>query len=394
MSDIPQLLTRFIREQLYPGQDVIGLHEPTFEGNEKEYVLSAIESTFVSSVGEYVDRFEEMVAEYTGAAKAVATVNGTAALHAALHVVGVGPNDLVITQPLTFVATANAIRYCGADPVFLDVENDTMGLSPTAVLDFLKNECRFDERLGAIHVASGRRVTACVPMHTFGFPMRIEELVGACDRWKIPVVEDAAESLGSYVHGMHTGRFGRLGTLSFNGNKTITTGGGGMIITDDLELGNHIKHLTTTAKVPHRWEYVHDEVGFNYRLPNLNAALGCAQMEQLDTKLRSKRTIAQRYREAMSGLADIDDSYELVDVRPHTEANYWLNAIRCNSRETRDNLLRSLNNEGIMARPAWELMYRLPAFRDANRGRCPVAEQLADEIVNIPSWPTSCKALE
>ena len=384
---VAQRLIRFIKDELYPERDVIGLHEPTFTGNEKAYVLDAIDSTFVSSVGKYVDRFEEMVAEYTGAARAVAAVNGTAALHAALHLMGVGRDDLVITQPLTFVATANAIKYCGADPVFVDVDDDSLGLSPEAVATFLNEQCTTDPARGVVHSATGRRVAACVPMHTFGLPMRIAELVELCDRWGIPVIEDAAESLGSFVGETHTGRFGKIGILSFNGNKTITTGGGGMIITDDEELGRRAKHITTTAKAPHPWEYVHDELGFNYRLPNLNAALGCAQLEQLDQKIAAKAEIAHSYREVIAA-SDTDSSqYQMIETRPGTKSNYWLNAIRCPDRHARDAMLTVFNEQRIMARPIWELMYRLPAFSNAITIPCPVAEKLVDSVVNLPSWP-------
>jgi len=392
MSDttttLAERLARFIRDELYPGRNVVGLHEPTFDGNEKAYVLDAIDSTFVSSVGKYVDRFESMVAEYTGAGRAVGAMNGTAALHAALHLLGVGREDLVITQPLTFVATANAIRYCGADPLFVDVDEDTLGLSPAAVAEFLKTSCRRDKTGAIIHERTGRRVAACVPMHTFGLPLRIQELFDVCESWNLPIVEDAAESLGSFVADVHTGRFGRVGILSFNGNKTITTGGGGMIITDDEELGRRAKHITTTAKVPHTWEYVHDELGFNYRLPNLNAALGCAQMEQLGTKLKAKAEIHAAYRAFLDDAAGGEDGFELIAARNGTSANYWLNAIRVPNREVRDSVLQGLNDHGIMARPIWELMYRLPAFQDAVNAGCPVAEGLANRIVNVPSWPT------
>ncbi|MDA3951966.1 MAG: LegC family aminotransferase [Spirochaeta sp.] len=391
-STVANRLVRIIKDELYPGREVIGLHEPTFTGNEKAYVLDAIDSTFVSSVGKYVDRFEEMVAEYTGATKAVAAMNGTAALHATLHLMGVGRDDLVITQPLTFVATANAIKYCGADPVFVDVDEETLGLSPQAVRQFLEDDCEIDDGRGVLHTASGRRVAACVPMHTFGLPLRITELVELCDQWSIPVIEDAAESLGSFVGKTHTGRFGKIGILSFNGNKTITTGGGGMIITDDDALGRRTKHITTTAKVPHTWEYVHDELGFNYRLPNLNAALGCAQMEQLDNKIAAKAKIARSYREALADTDPGSGLYQMVEARPGTRPNYWLNAIRCPDRNARDAMLTAFNEERIMARPIWELMYRLPAFSSAITTPCPIAEKLVDTVVNLPSWPVAVSA--
>lgn len=388
-ATVAKRLVEFIRDELYPGRAFVGLHEPTFGETEKAYVLDAIDSTFVSSIGEYVDRFEALVAEYTGATRAVAVVNGTAALHASLHLVGVKRNDLVVTQPLTFVATANAISYCGADPVFVDVDHDTLGMSPVAVDRFLSEHCRRDPRHGVIHTDTGRPITACVPMHTFGFPSRISEVVEICDRWGIPVIEDAAESLGSFVATTHTGRFGRLGVFSFNGNKTITTGGGGAIISDEDDLGRRAKHITTTAKMPHKWDYVHDELGFNYRLPNLNAALGCAQMEKLDAKIAEKTRIAARYREVVWSISQNNGNYRTVDEREGTRTNHWLNAIRCPDRMARDTLLEILNDANIMARPAWELMYRLPAFERSIAERCPQAENLLDTIVNVPSWPVA-----
>ena len=387
-TTVAKRLVAFIRDELYPGRDFVALHEPAFTGNERAYVFDAIDSTFVSSSGAYVDRFERMVAAYTGAARAVAVVNGTSALHASLHLVCVKRDDLVITQPLTFVATANAIKYCGADPVFVDVDEDTLGLSPAAVDRFLSEHCRKDSEHGAIHVKTGRLIAACVPMHTFGFPARISEIVNICGRWGIPVVEDAAESLGSVVEAKHTGRFGRLGVFSFNGNKTITTGGGGAIVSDDSDLVQRAKHITTTAKVPHRWDYVHDKLGFNYRLPNLNAALGCAQMEQLDAKIAAKTQIAARYRELIGLISGNDETYRMVEERAGTRANHWLNAIRCPDRAARDTLLEVLNDANIMARPVWRLAYRLPAFSDSIAAPCPHAERLAGRIVNLPSWPT------
>ncbi len=390
MSAIHQSLVEFTRD-LYNTDEFIPLHVPSFGGNETQYIRQTIDSTFVSSVGEYVDRFEEMTAAFTGAAHAVATVNGTAALHAALHLAGVTRDDLVITQPLTFVATANAIRYCGADPVFVDIEADTLGLSPDAVERFLKTACERAADGSPVHRPSGRRLSACVPMHTYGFPMRIEELIRICRDWRIPVLEDAAESLGSLVGDTHTGRFGQVGILSFNGNKTITTGGGGMIITDAPELARRAKHVTTTAKVPHRWEYVHDELGFNYRMPNLNAALGCAQMEQLEEKLRSKRKVAAAYGEFFTRPEWTEAGYRFIGERESTQANYWLNTLLCPDREARDNLLEQTNSNGVMTRPAWELMYRLPEYRDSLNSGCPVAEDLAARLVNLPSSPLGSK---
>jgi aminotransferase in exopolysaccharide biosynthesis len=389
MYELLAELTNFIRG-LFPENDIISLHEPSFEGREREYVLDAINSGFVSSVGPYVDRFEDMIAEYTGAVRAVATVNGTAALHAALHLLGVHTGDLVVTQPLTFVATSNAIRYCGATPVFVDVDEDTLGLSPMAVQRFFSSSCRRDAE-GTIEHKSGRRVAACVPMHTFGFPMRIEELTEVCGEWGVPIVEDAAESLGSYVGVTHTGLFGTIGILSFNGNKTITCGGGGMIITNSEVIGERAKHITTTAKLPHEWEYVHDELGFNYRLPNINAALGCAQMETLEAKLQRKRELARRYQEFFSDFKWSTAGYNVVMECPGTKANYWLNAVRCPNRNARDELLRYTHKNEVMTRPAWELMYRLPLNSPSVCCDCPVAENAVDRIVNLPSSALSVR---
>lgn len=292
-------LIGFVREQ-YRTDEFIPLHAPIFSGNEKRYVEETIDSTFVSSVGAFVDRFENEMASYTGSPKAVAAVNGTAALHMALKLVGVQPNDLVITQPLSFIATCNAISYCGASPVFIDVDRRTLGLSPVALEQWLQENAFVADDLVCRHRADQRAIRACVPMHTFGHPADLDGLSEVCQRWHIPLIEDAAESLGSFYKGRHTGTLGVVGTLSFNGNKIITTGGGGMILTN-AELGKRAKHLTTTAKIPHPYEFIHDEVGYNYRLPNLNAALGCAQLEQLETFVQAKRALAKSYQELLAG---------------------------------------------------------------------------------------------
>lgn len=379
-------LVEFIRSY-YGSADFIPLHAPTFTGNELRYVTETIASTFVSSVGAFVERIEQMICGYTAARHAVATVNGSAALHTALLLVGVEPGDLVITQPLTFVATANAIRYCGAVPLFVDVDRETAGLSADATERFLRDGCLRDAGGVLRRRADGKRVAAVVPMHSYGFPVRIEELARLCSAWGLPLVEDAAESLGSFVGPTHTGRFGALGVFSFNGNKTITTGGGGMILTDDPQLGTRAKHLTTTAKLPHQWEFVHDEVGFNYRMPNINAALGCAQLEQLDVRLQAKRHLAHAYLEFFSSAAWRDAGYTMLTERPGTTANFWLNSLLCPDRQSRDELLRYTNANGVMTRPTWELMYRIPAHRDGLNAGCPVAEDLSDRLVNLPSSP-------
>jgi len=371
-------LIRFVREQ-YRTDKFIPLHAPVFPGREREYVVQTIESTFVSSVGTFVDRFERDMAAYTGAQRAVATVNGTAALHAALLLAGVKPGELVVTQSLTFVATCNAIAYCHAEPVFVDVDRDTLGLSPSALEAWLDTSARLDADGMCRLKQDGRLVRACLPMHTFGHPVHLDRLVDVCRRWNLALVEDAAESLGSLYHGKHTGTFGLLGTLSFNGNKILTTGGGGMILAD-AAFGARAKHLTTTAKKPHPYEFVHDEVGYNYRLPNLNAALGCAQLEQLDRFVESKRALAERYAAHLAGSA-----LEFVREPSGCRSNYWLNAVICDSREQRDALLKATNDKGVMTRPIWQLMTHLPMYQNCLRGDLATAEWLEARVVNLPS---------
>ncbi|UZD97159.1 LegC family aminotransferase [Pseudomonas corrugata] len=371
-------LVRFVREQ-YGTQDFIPLHAPVFAGNEQKYLADTITSTFVSSVGGFVDRFEHDMQVYTGSARAVATVNGTAALHVALLLAGVKPGELVITQSLTFVATCNAITYCGAQPVFIDVDLETLGLSPVALETWLEQKAVVGADGVCRLLSDGRVLRACLPMHTFGHPVALDELMAVCSRWGLTLVEDAAESLGSTYKGRHTGTFGLVGTLSFNGNKVITTGGGGMLLTN-AELGVRAKHLTTTAKQPHAFEYVHDEIGFNYRLPNLNAALGCAQLEQLDVFLAAKRQLAADYQRHLVG-SDLQFVVEPASCR----SNYWLNAVICQDREQRDALLGATNGAGVMTRPIWALMNRLPAFKDCIRGDLSNAEWLEARVVNLPS---------
>ena len=361
------------------GDGPVPLHRPVFDGHERRYLVECIDSSFVSSVGAKVTEFEERVAAFTGARHAVATVNGTAALHVALELAGVGRDDEVITQALTFIATCNAIRYAGGWPVFVDVDRDTLGLSPEALRAFLERhvEIRNGQPFNRV---TGRRLAACVPMHTFGHPCRIAEIVAVCDEYGIPIVEDAAESLGSTAGGRHTGTFGRMGILSFNGNKIITTGGGGMILTDDEALARRAKHLTTTAKIPHPYEFVHDEIGYNYRLPNLNAALGCAQMERLPEMLEVKAGIAARY---ATVLAEIGWAY--IPAPAGTVSNHWLNAVRLGSRAKRDAFLRETNAQGVMTRPIWRLMNRLPMYADCQHGGLANATWLEERVVNLPS---------
>lgn len=384
----------FIRS-LYPDRDFIPLHEPYFGGNEKKYLNECIDSTFVSSVGKFVDRFEELMREYTGAKYAVATVNGTSALHVALKLAGVQQNDLVITQPLTFVATCNAISYCGADPVFVDIDRDTLGMSPDALEAWLEvntlvedGVCYYLPRMDAnektLMNANGggrRRISACVPMHSFGHPCRIDQIVEVCERYHIPVVEDSAESLGSYYKEQHTGTFGKLGVLSFNGNKTITTGGGGMVLTDDDELGPLAKHITTTAKKPHPWRFEHDMIGFNYRMPNVNAALGCAQMEQLDDILENKRETARHYQAFFKNKSEAE---HVVEPK-NSISNYWLNVILLKNLEERELFLKETNDNKVMTRPAWLLMNELDIFKDTVCVDLSKSREIADRLINIPS---------
>ncbi|MBC3936360.1 LegC family aminotransferase [Undibacterium sp. CY7W] len=371
-------LIRFVRDQ-YRTDEFIPLHAPVFAGQERNYVSDTIDSTFVSSVGAYVDRFERDMGAYTGSPRAVATVNGTAALHIALQLVGVKSGDLVITQPLTFVATCNAIAYCGAEPVFVDVDRHTLGLSPAALEVWLDDNAWIDDEGVCRTRDTNQVVRACLPMHTFGHPADLDGLLEVCSRWKLALVEDAAESLGSFYKGRHTGTLGVVGTLSFNGNKIITTGGGGMILAGET-LGIRAKHITTTAKQPHPYEYVHDEIGYNYRLPNLNAALGCAQLEQLEAFIANKRTLAARYADHFSG-SDFQFVTEPADCR----SNYWLNAVICDSREQRDTLLKATNEKGVMTRPIWALMNHLPIYAHCRKGDLTQAEWLEARVVNLPS---------
>ncbi|MBV6285946.1 LegC family aminotransferase [Pseudomonas aegrilactucae] len=371
-------LVKFVRDQ-YGTQEFIPLHAPVFAGNEQQYVSDTIASTFVSSVGAFVDRFEHDMQVYTGSPRAVATVNGTAALHIALLLAGVKTGELVITQSLTFVATCNAIAYCGAEPVFVDVDRETLGLSPAALEQWLDAQAVIGEDGLCRLREDGRVLRACLPMHTFGHPVALNELMAVCKRWNLALVEDAAESLGSTYEGRHTGTFGLVGTLSFNGNKVITTGGGGMLLTSE-SLGAKAKHLTTTAKQPHAYEYVHDEVGYNYRLPNLNAALGCAQLEQLDGFLAAKRRLAMCYKEALQG-----SDLEFVTEPQGCRSNYWLNAVICEDRAQRDALLKATNERGVMTRPIWALMNRLPAYQHCVKGDLSTAQWLEARVVNLPS---------
>lgn len=370
----------FVRsDKLYNTSELITLHEPRFRGNEKKYLNDCIDSTFVSSVGKYVDRFEQLCAEYTGAQYAVAVVNGTCALHVALILSGVTSGDEVITQPLTFVATANAISYTGASPIFVDVDIDTMGLSPNKLETFLSAKAEM-VRGFCVNRKTGKKIKACVPMHTFGHPCRIDSIKEICDRWNIVLVEDAAESLGSFYKSRHTGTFGLFGILSFNGNKTITCGGGGMILTNDITLAKKAKHLTTTAKVPHKWEFVHDERGFNYRLSNLSAALGCAQMEQLDDFLKSKRYIAEKY-----NIFFRNNVIQFFNEPEFSKSNFWLNAVVFENVVIRNFFLEFTNDNNVMTRPIWKLMSDIDIYRNCESADLTNAKWLEERVVNIPS---------
>lgn len=372
-------ITDFIH-QLFGTEDTVPLHAPLFIGNEKKYLEECIDTTFVSSVGKFVDRFEADMAAYTGAKKAVVCVSGTNALHMALMLVGVERDDEVLTQALTFIATCNAVSYIGAHPVFIDVDRETLGLSPQAVKDWLVKNAEIKD--GACYNKhTSRRVKACVPMHTFGHPVKIDELVTLCEEWHIELVEDAAESIGSLYKDRHTGTFGKVGAISFNGNKTITTGGGGMLLFQDEELGKLAKHLTTQAKVPHRWAFVHDHIGYNYRMPNINAALGCAQLENIDRYVENKRETAAIYADYFKNIPGITFFTEPEDCR----SNYWLNVVMLKDRNARQEFLEYTNDHGVMTRPVWELMNRLEMFKHCETDGLKNTQWLADRIVNIPS---------
>ncbi|HAY70832.1 MAG TPA: aminotransferase DegT [Saprospirales bacterium] len=397
MKTTHQEILNFIRQLYNQPEGFIPLHAPVFKGNEKKYLELCIESTFVSSVGQFVDDFELQVAAFTGAKKAVVCVNGTNALHLALLLSGVERETEVITQPLTFIATANAISYCGAHPVFIDVEMDTLGLSPAALRNWLETSTdqqinKSTNQLESVNKSTGRIISACVPMHTFGHPCRIDKIVEICDEYHIPVVEDAAESMGSFYKGRHTGTFGKIGVLSFNGNKIITTGGGGMLLFDDEELAVKAKHLTTQAKVPHAWEFVHDDIGYNYRMPNINAALGLAQLEQLPAFLDSKRMIAHSYNQFFKDFGGfsfenthIDSLIRFVSEPINTKSNYWLNCILMPDRLGRDEFLLLSNGQGIRTRPVWELINYLPTYKYCETSDLLNANYIAERLINLPS---------
>jgi perosamine synthetase len=372
-------ITDFIK-QTYNTTNFIPLHEPKFIGNEKKYLNDCIDSTFVSSVGAYVDRFEKEFATYVGSKYAIATVNGTSALHISLLLTNVTQDDEVITQALSFVATANAVSYTGAKPIFLDVDLETMGLSPKALKNFLDNNCEIKNQQ-CINRTTNKIIKACVPMHTFGHPCKIDEIQSICDKWHITLVEDSAESLGSFYKNRHTGTFGKLGAFSFNGNKIITSGGGGVIVTDDESLAKYAKHLTTTAKIPHSYEYNHDEIGYNYRMPNINAALLVAQLEKLDIFLQSKKNLTSTYKDFFNTIKEID----FISEPKNSNSNYWLQTIRFQSKEQRDRFLEYSNKNGVMTRPIWKLLNSLEPYNMCQHDNLINSKILEERVVNLPS---------
>ena len=377
MADYNHIIDH-IRELHNTREDILPLHEPRFLGNERKYVMDCIDSTFVSSVGQYVIDFEEKIKAYTGAKYAIAVVNGTAALHLSLILAGVKSNDLVVTQALSFVATANAIKYAGATPYFADVDRETLGMSPKALRKFLDDvEVRNNI---PYYIPTGQKVGAVVPMHTFGFPCEIDVIADLCSDYNIPLIEDAAESLGSIYKERHTGTFGLLGAYSFNGNKTITSGAGGIIVTNDDTLGPLAKHLSTQAKQPHKWEYKHDMLGYNYRCPNLNAALACAQLEKLEDFIADKRELAGKYKVFFQS-----ENIAFIEEPEHTRSNYWLNAILMESKEERDLFLQVTNEAGVMTRPVWALLHRLEYLKDSMHDSLENSLYIEDRLVNIPS---------
>lgn len=366
-------------QKTFNTKEFIPLHEPRFIGNEKKYLNDCIDSTFVSSVGKYVDTFEKEFALKVGTKYAIATVNGTSALHISLILADVNKEDEVITQPLTFIATCNAISYIGAKPIFIDVDLDTMGLSPKSLKDFLENNCELKENK-CINKTTKKIIKACVPMHTFGHPCKIDEIKTICDEWNLILVEDSAESLGSFYKDKHTGTFGQIGVFSFNGNKIITSGGGGVIVTDDEKLAKRAKHITTTAKIPHPYEYTHDEIGYNYRMPNLNAALLVAQLEQLDRFLVSKRELALSYKKFF-----LNEDVSFIEEPKDSKSNYWLQSVLLKDQNQRDNFLEFTNKNGVMTRPIWKLMNKLEMFKNCQCSILENSKYLEKRVVNIPS---------
>ncbi len=369
----------FIQET-YQTKNYIPLHEPKFIGNEKLFLNKCIESTLVSSIGNFVIDVEKKIVDYTGSKYAIATTNGTSALHISLILAKVGQENEVLTQPLNFIATCNAISYCGAKPIFIDVDKDTMGLSPIALKSFLEKNTTINNKNECINNKTRKIIKACVPMHSYGHPCRIDEIKEICDDYNIFLIEDAAESIGSFYKGKHTGTFGNIGTMSFNGNKIITAGGGGCIITNDQSLAQKAKHLTTTARTPHKWNYNHDMIGYNYRMPNLNAALLVAQIEKLNDFISNKRNLAKKYEVFFKS-----SKYSFFKEPKNSKSNYWLNCIILENKVQRDQFLEETNSKGIMTRPIWTLMNKLPMFQDAQCDELKNSDWLDERIVNLPS---------
>ena len=375
------VLVDFIQD-LYGTKKPIHLHEPQFHGNEKDYLNRAIDSTYVSSVGEYISQFEDMISNYSGSKNAVAVVNGTAGLHAALYAAGVDQGDMVITQSLTFVATCNAINMVGADPIFVDVSKIGLGLCPIALEQYLDESAYLNEKGECFHKEQNKVIRAVIPMHTFGHPVHLDELMSVCKKWNLLLIEDAAESLGSLYKAKHTGTFGLFGVISFNGNKIITTGGGGIVFSQNNKETQRLRHLTTTAKIAHPYKFFHDQLGFNYRMPNLNAALGCAQLEKLKIYLDRKRTLAENYNNFFA-----NSQFKFVKEPEYAKSNYWLNAILCESKKARDILLDDTNRSGVMTRPIWTPMHKLPMYSHCERGNLSTTHWLEDRVINLPSSP-------
>jgi len=371
-------IVKVIRE-IYKTNNFIPLHEPRFDHLEKKYLLQTIESGFVSSAGKQVTEFENRIKKYIGVKHAIAVTNGTSALHVALGSIGANQNTEVITQSLTFVATCNAISYCNASPVFVDVSKDTMGMCPVSLSNFLEEKCEVRDDGKCWNKLTNKKIVACVPMHTYGFPVALDELKKVCSKFMIPIIEDAAESLGSLYKNKHAGTIGKISTLSFNGNKIITTGGGGMILTNDDLLSNKMRHITTTAKIKHEWLFEHDVVGYNYRLPNLNASLGLAQLEKIDLFVKNKRQIAKIYQDWGS------NKYKFFTEPSNTRSNYWLNVIISNDVNERNYLLKVTNDSKIMTRPAWTPMHKLKMFNSYYCHDLKNTMWYFDRIVNLPS---------
>jgi|TARA_B100002003_G_scaffold242560_1_gene265716 aminotransferase in exopolysaccharide biosynthesis len=379
MSNMFEKIIDFIKS-LYPKENPVPLHAPRFSGNEKKYLQDCIDTTYVSYIGQYVNQFEDAIRKYTGAKYAIAVSSGSAALYISLQLAKVAPDEEVVTQALTFVATANAIAHCGAQPIFVDVERSTLGLDPEKLENFLSKNTILKQDGCCYNKTTGKRIAACVPMHTFGHPVRINQIIEICRKYQIPVIEDTAEALGSFYKGQHVGTYGEIGILSFNGNKPVTTGGGGMIITNDKALAAKARHLTTTAKKPHPWEFIHDEVGYNYRMPNINAAVGCAQMECIDGTLENKRATAKMYNRFFQEIG-----IPFITEPIHARSNYWLNTIVLKDRQERDQFLAYSSANKIQARPVWSLMPHLPMYSNCQTTNLETSQWLEDRLVNVPS---------